>query len=373
MFVMNLSGGFANQLFRFACGYQISKKYNQEMILLIYDKKSYVDAFLLDELCIPNYRRIYIRVGHDVESVRKLMGFEKVLLIDEDNYSSLQEDSFDESTLVYVDAPFQKPLYFNAYVNDIKNMFRMKHISEEMEFFSKKISNQNSVAIHVRRRDFVDARNAAGEQDVNQFYKAAVVFFRKKVENPVFYVFSDDISFCIDFFGHKDDINFVKIPGGKDADIEEFFCVSWCTHRILTKGSSFGRMADLLHDEEKKMTVYQGEEKDKDHIIYLGHKKIKQLYKQYDEGKVTDKGGRLEMKAPDIYFACTNDFDKNVLSIYLEKVQRQCKADRLEYAEQTLIKAWQYGHDNSLLHKLYYQVLMQLCKKEEALIEATAY
>ena len=370
---MNLSGGFANQLFRFACGYQISKKYNQEMILLIYDKKSYVDAFLLDELCIPNYRRIYIRVGHDVESVRKLMGFEKVLLIDEDNYSSLQEDSFDESTLVYVDAPFQKPLYFNAYVNDIKNMFRMKHISEEMEFFSKKISNQNSVAIHVRRRDFVDARNAAGEQDVNQFYKAAVVFFRKKVENPVFYVFSDDISFCIDFFGHKDDINFVKIPGGKDADIEEFFCVSWCTHRILTKGSSFGRMADLLHDEEKKMTVYQGEEKDKDHIIYLGHKKIKQLYKQYDEGKVTDKGGRLEMKAPDIYFACTNDFDKNVLSIYLEKVQRQCKADRLEYAEQTLIKAWQYGHDNSLLHKLYYQVLMQLCKKEEALIEATAY
>ena len=194
MFVMNLSGGFANQLFRFACGYQISKKYNQEMILLIYDKKSYVDAFLLDELCIPNYRRIYIRVGHDVESVRKLMGFEKVLLIDEDNYSSLQEDSFDESTLVYVDAPFQKPLYFNAYVNDIKNMFRMKHISEEMEFFRKKISNQNSVAIHVRRRDFVDARNAAGEQDVNQFYKAAVVFFRKKVENPVFYVFSDDIS-----------------------------------------------------------------------------------------------------------------------------------------------------------------------------------
>lgn len=373
MFVMNLSGGFANQLFRFACGYQISKKYNQEMILLIYDKKSYVDAFLLDELCIPDYRKIYMRVGHDVELVRELMGFEKVLLIDEDNYNYLQEDSFDENTLVYVDAPFQKPVYFNTYINDIRNMFRMKHISEEMIFFSKKIRNQNSVAIHVRRRDFVDARNAAEEQDVNQFYKAAVVFFRKMVENPVFYVFSDDISFCIDFFGYKDDINFVKISGGKDADIEEFFCVSWCTHRILTRGSSFGRMADLLHNEEKKITVYQGEGKDKDHIIYLEHEKIKDLYEQYDENKIMDKGVRATMKAPDIYFACTNDFDRNILSIYLEKAQRQYNVGQIEYAEQTLIKAWQYGYDNSLLHKTYYKVLKRLYKNEEAMIEAVAY
>lgn len=373
MFVMNLSGGFANQLFRFACGYQISKKFNQEMVLHIYDKKSYVDAFLLDELCIPEYKRIYMRTDHDVEKVKELLGMEKVVVINESNYECLNEKIFDKNTLVYVDAPFQRPVYFNTYINEIRDMFRMRYVSDEMKIFKQKIQNQNSVAIHVRRRDFVDARNAMGKQDINHFYKAAIVYCRKMLKTPVFYVFSDDISFCIDFFGNKNDINFVKIPGGKDADIEEFFCVSWCTHRILTRGSSFGRMADLLNSGKNKITIYHGEERDKDHFIYLNHEKIQDLYGEYDEGEVLDRDDGVAMKAPNSYFAYTKEFDKNILSVYLEKVQRQYSAGQLEGAEQTLIKAWQYGYDSSLLHKFYYRVLRGLSKREESIIEAVAY
>lgn len=373
MFVMNVGGGFANQLFRFACGYQIEKKYNQKMIIQFYDKSSYVDAFLLDELCIPDCKKLYMRVDHDADKVRELLGFEKVTVINENNFESLKEDSFEENTLIYVDAPFQKAVYFDAYINEIRNIFQLRHISEEMKTFKQKIQNQNSVAIHVRRRDFVDARNAAGGQDVNQFYKAAVVYFRKTIECPVFYVFSDDISFCIDFFGHKSDIHFVKIPGGKDADIEEFFCISWCTHRILTRGSSFGRMADLLNDGRDKITVYQGEEKNKDHIVYLGQGKIEELYKEYDDGRIKNKNNEAVIKAPDVYFDCKKNFDEDILSMYLEKIERQYKTDQFVYAEQTLIKAWQYGYESSLLHKYYYKVLKRLCKNEESIIEALAF
>lgn len=371
MFVMNVNGGFANQLFRFACGYQISQKYNQEMVLHIYDKRSYVDAFLLDELCISDYKKIYMRIDHDGEKVREVLGLEKVIVINEANYECLQEDIFDENTLVYVDAPFQKPLYFDQYINDIRNMFQMRHLSEEMQFFKNKIQDQNSVAIHMRRRDFVDANNAAGEKDTNYFYKAAIAYFRKVTVNPVFYVFSDDIFFCIDFLGNRKDINFVKIPGGKDADIEEFFCVSWCTHRILTKGSSFGRMADLLNDSKDKITLYQGEEENKDHIVYLGQEKIKELYKEYEN--VGNKKNEAATQDPDSYFNVGKNFEKNILELYLEKAKRQYKKGNLEYAEQTLIKAWQYGFESSLLHQYYYRVLRDLQKEEEAYIEAVAF
>ena len=370
---MNVTGGFANQLFRFACGYQISKKFNQEMILHIYDKRSYVDAFLLDELCIPDCKKVYMRVGNDSEKAAEALGFREEMVIDETNFENLGEDCFSKNILVYVDAPFQKTIYFDSCLNEIRDMFQLKNLSDEMSLFKQKLQNQNSVAIHVRRRDFVDMRNANGEQSADDFYKAAIAYFRKNVEQPVFYVFSDDISYCIDFFGNKDDIYFVKIPGGKDADMEEFFCISWCRHRILTRGSSFGRMADVLNGDSRKMTVYQGNDENKGHIIYLNEESIKNLCETYNDSQVIEREKEIANGSSYKFYDCNKKFEKNILSIYLEKVKKQYENYQLEYAEQTLIKAWQYAHNNRELHKYYFKVLCGLYKREEALIEAVAY
>lgn len=370
---MNVTGGFANQLFRFACGYQISKKYNQEMVLHIYDKRSYVDAFLLDELCIPNYRKIYTRIASGAEEIAKILELNKIIVIDEFNFEILNEEIFDKDTLVYIDAPFQKTIYFAEYIDQIKNVFQLKNYSEEMHFFKNILMKQNSVAVHVRRRDFIDSRNANGDQSTDSFYKAAIAYFRKIIDKPDFYIFSDDISFCFDFFGGSADIHYVKILGGKDADIEEFFCISWCTHRILTRGSSFGRMADLLNYGSNKITVYQGNDKNKEHIVYLSKEEIKGLSNEYYSTKLQVDKGTVISKIPDLYFNYNVYCEREILSFYLEKIRKQYETGQLEYAEQTLIKAWQYGFDNRLLHMYYYKVLRGLCKKEESLIEAVAF
>ena len=370
MFVMNMSGGFANQLFRFACGYQIARKYNQEMILQIYDKKCYVDAFLLDELNLPNYKRIYTRTECEPEKIAELWGFKNLVKIDEQNFSMLNESTFNNDTLVYINAPFQKTIYFEEYIEEIRNIFQLKNVSEEIRKFQIKLLNQNSVAIHVRRRDFVDIRNAYGCLLVdNNFYKAAIVFLRKKLDNPMFYVFSDDIPFCMKHFGIKDDINFIKIPGGKDADIKEFFGISWCKNRILTRGSSFGRMADLLNPSKDKITIYQGNDKNKEHIIYLNEDNINKLAKEYNNPEY-EMHNCLKEKDD---FTYDDRFEKAKLSIYLERVQKEYKAKRLDYAEQALIKSWQYGYGNCEFHEAYFDVLQGIGKRKEALIEAIAF
>lgn len=370
MFVMNMSGGFANQLFRFACGYQIARKYNQEMVLQIYDKKCYVHAFLLDELNLPDYKRIYTRTENDPEKIAELWGYKNLVKIDEQNFYMLNENIFTNDTLVYINAPFQKLVYFEEYMKEIRNIFQLKNISDEMRRFQKTLINHNSVAIHVRRRDFVEIRNAYGYLLLdNNFYKAAIVYFRKKLDNPTFYIFSDDIPFCVKHFGIKDDINFIKIPGGKDADIEEFFGISWCKNKILTRGSSFGRMADLLNPSKDKITIYQGNDKNKEHIIYLDEENIDKLAKEYNNPKYEMHNCMKEK----VDFSYDNCFEKAKLSIYLEKAQKEYKAKKPDYAEQALIKSWQYGYGNSEFHETYFDVLCALGKRKEALIEAIAF
>lgn len=85
--------------------------------------------------------------------------------------------------------------FFNSIKDIIKKEFTLKeeHKKEIMPTL-KEISSNNSVSLHVRRGDVLKLKNAR-VLDL-EYYKKATDIIKKKVKNPVFYVFSDDIPWC---------------------------------------------------------------------------------------------------------------------------------------------------------------------------------
>lgn len=115
----------------------------------------------------------------------------------------------------------------------------------------------NSVAIHVRRGDMLQSNGWCYK---NGFFKRAVNYIRKNVENPVFFFFCDPYSaaWCkthSSVFGiniNKDDIFFVDWNKGSES-FRDMQLMSYCKHNIITN-SSFGWWGAYLNQNPDKIT-----------------------------------------------------------------------------------------------------------------------
>ncbi len=111
-----------------------------------------------------------------------------------------------------------------------------------------------AVGVHIRRQGFT----VLGDDNGMDFFMAAIVYMRQKYHNANFYIFSDDIDYVKEKLGASDDIFYVDAMNGYYGDIEEFICLTKCNHYILTRRSSYGRMAEILNPNEGKTSVLFG-------------------------------------------------------------------------------------------------------------------
>ena len=113
----------------------------------------------------------------------------------------------------------------------------------------KKVSLGNSVSIHVRRGDVLKIKNA--NVIGMDFYKPSIEIIKKKVKNPTFYVFSDEIDWCKkNFKGLGIKINFIE--GNKDY--EDLEIMRSCKHNIITN-SALSWWAGYLNKNPKRIVI----------------------------------------------------------------------------------------------------------------------
>lgn len=79
-----------------------------------------------------------------------------------------------------------------------ENTIDFKHLllSEKNQSLLKDIQNSNSVGVHIRRGDYMTKQNLVifGNICTQKYYHDAIRIITEKVNDAVFYVFSDDIS-----------------------------------------------------------------------------------------------------------------------------------------------------------------------------------
>ena len=117
------------------------------------------------------------------------------------------------------------------------------------------ISQDNSVAIHIRRGDYVtnpDANSLHGICPIS-YYKNVVKYLKSKFKNLDFFVFSDDPNWA------KSNLSFIKylnVVDHNDADhnYEDFRLMYSCNHFIIAN-SSFSWWAAWLGSSPDKIVI----------------------------------------------------------------------------------------------------------------------
>lgn len=112
----------------------------------------------------------------------------------------------------------------------------------------------NSVSVHIRRGDYLNPENAElfGGISTDAYYEAAIQFIREKVENPRFYLFSDDIDYVREkYVGEEYFV--VDMNQGKDS-FHDMWLMANCKHNICAN-STFSFWGARLGKYENKIKI----------------------------------------------------------------------------------------------------------------------
>ena len=256
--IAELTGGFGNQLFAYACGYALAKKKGADLYINPYMADNGMSRELgIDDLTIEYVERITYKYKRDFLNRavfnkirrRKAIGAKTKIFKENGNFV-YHPEVFEQNGDVMLSGYWQSDKYFNEYADDLRRLFRPKKLSETAKKRIELIhSLGETVAVHIRRGDYLLA-------DTNlrmEYFEDAMKIMEEKVGKVNYCFFSDDIAWVKENFGEKD--NYYFISGQEDMSyIDEFFCMVECRHDI-TANSSFSWWAAYLNANPQKVVT----------------------------------------------------------------------------------------------------------------------
>lgn len=155
----------------------------------------------------------------------------------------------------YYNGYFQNENYFKHYRSDVINAFSLKgKIDEKNQSVLDVIKSVNSVSIHIRRGDYVNLESASkfhGTCSLD-YYERAINYICRKVKNPHFFIFSDDIPWVIENLKLNYPYTVIDFNQGKGyLDME---LMKNCKHNILAN-SSFSWWGAWLNENPNKIVI----------------------------------------------------------------------------------------------------------------------
>lgn len=275
MIVVRLAGGMGNQLFQYAFYRALSLKYNLPIFLdtRVYNRNIIRNGYTFRtfdlELFNTTYRNIDDEIIKDIpifksikQSIKSILyknlnipiKYGNYYIYDESNYNKFK---FNPENNYYLDGYWQNIEYFKNYENIISQEITFKEIPpNNILELGDKFSSTDTVAIQIRKTDYVTNyinRLLFNNLDPNYFLKC-VQFFKQRLGNPLFVIFSDDNNWVknrlnlIDNFYLIDD----KIKG--DRFQYSMYLLSKCRNFIISN-SSFGWWGAYLSKYENKLVI----------------------------------------------------------------------------------------------------------------------
>jgi hypothetical protein len=195
-------GRTGNNLFQYAAGRALSEKYGVPLVMDAswFNAAGWASVSQLRQLPI---KAALVRDPTPASrTLRKIFRKHRWELMGLPVYREKEDDcSFDPA---FLDHPadsvligyFQSPKYFAAIETALRDEIRFtgRELDGESAKWAGKITASRSVAIHVRRTDYVGNPNTdiCGEG----YYAAAIARIRAAVQDAEFFVFSDDPGWC---------------------------------------------------------------------------------------------------------------------------------------------------------------------------------
>ncbi len=158
---------------------------------------------------------------------------------------------------IYLDGYWQSYKYFDDVKRKIEQEFSLKNkLLECSNELYNDILTSNAVCLNFRRTDFVTTNlhsSLIGEYG-NYYYKKSIKFIADSIENPKFFVFSDDINWCKHNVQIDAPVIFVDHNHSGLKFYNYFKLMLACKHFIIPN-STFGWWAAWLSQNSNKIVV----------------------------------------------------------------------------------------------------------------------
>ena len=155
----------------------------------------------------------------------------------------------------------------------IKEVFKFPEFTSDKNVeFAKFLDERNAVFIHARRGDMLSANGWCYKYG---YFRRAVKYIKKHVDNPVFVFFTNpgSVQWCkdnADIFAldyNKDAVYFVDWNKGEES-YRDMQLMSHCKHGIITN-STFGWWGAYFINNPDKITISPGEEINTTHHCWI--------------------------------------------------------------------------------------------------------
>ncbi len=268
MIYLYLSGGLGNQMFQYAFARSLQEQTGQEITLCLNHFKNQnvnaysLNCFDLDKKCrileSESFHYFAAKIRRRLHSLFNKGNKNNTVVLKRSivNFGSAFEDvsNYKFSSNIVVDGHYQSEKWFANCKEIIKNEFSFNSKpTKKNNDISEKIKATNSVCLHIRRGDYLTPRwqhlNVCGYD----YFKRSMEYISKNVDNPVFYVFSDNheeiewIKENYDFSGYN--LEYVDLD---NTDYEELYLMHCCKHFIISN-STFSWWAQYLSESQNKI------------------------------------------------------------------------------------------------------------------------
>lgn len=270
--IVKLNGGLGNQMFQYAFALAISKRFDAE---ILFDFSYFEDVKSTSNVTTRVFEMGVFDVDCKAATAEDLAGlvypdaeskletkFRRffprlcgVTFVREKYSYSYDAKLFNNPSFKFYEGYFQNEKYFKNIRPELLKRFSLREpLNKENQEVLDEIKNTNSVSLHIRRGDYItlDYVNKIHGVCSLDYYAEAIKYIAKKVKNPHFYIFSDDIQWVLENLKTEYPLTFVDFNQGKGhLDME---LMKNCKHNIVAN-SSFSWWGAWLNQNPDKIVI----------------------------------------------------------------------------------------------------------------------
>lgn len=279
MILVNIMGGLGNQMNQYAMARKLSillgvdfkldlatTKYYQKDLMHTYQLNNFN---IIENLASQKEISKFIKKGKGLyklfNQIKRSMGLkvDKNIIYKSNCYIEPLPPAFNQAVLQLPDDSYLMGYFASfKYFDDIRDIiledFSLKNpLSEKSAEVLTQIKNSNSVSIHFRRGDFLTnkgIKDIVSATNSDEYYQNAINYSLQNIENPHFYVFSDEIDYLKENLKLDYPVTYMDF-NPTQRGFEDMYLMSQCKCNILAGISSFSYWAAYLNNNPNKIVI----------------------------------------------------------------------------------------------------------------------